>query len=211
MSSRFSKPHEAMIRREESQRSNLPFHVLIVDSKPRLRWTTDLHERFVRAVTQLGGPSVATPKSIMRTMGVKGVTLFHLKSHLQKYRLAKKSGKDLPEKFKDACYLSDGQGNNTSSPAWVLTPDRNNGCEIKEASRAQMEGRMKLHKKLEIKKNVEEIIAAQTWYLNRLLEHAKEVLANETVQEKPPTESCLSCSNGSPPALSSESFSTAGN
>lgn len=25
----------------------------------------------------------ATPKAIMRTMGVKGLTLFHLKSHLQ--------------------------------------------------------------------------------------------------------------------------------
>jgi hypothetical protein len=28
-------------------------------------------------------PAEATPKTIMRTMGVKGLTLFHLKSHLQ--------------------------------------------------------------------------------------------------------------------------------
>jgi len=27
--------------------------------------------------------SEATPKTIMRTMGVKGLTLYHLKSHLQ--------------------------------------------------------------------------------------------------------------------------------
>ncbi|KAI4371602.1 hypothetical protein MLD38_009931 [Melastoma candidum] len=58
-----------------------------------LRWTADLHERFVDAVTQLGGASKATPKAIMRTMNVKGLTLFHLKSHLQKYRLGKQSGK----------------------------------------------------------------------------------------------------------------------
>lgn len=30
--------------------------VLSTDPKPRLRWTTELHERFVDAVTQLGGP-----------------------------------------------------------------------------------------------------------------------------------------------------------
>ena len=85
--------------------------VLTTDPKPRLRWTVELHERFVDAVTQLGGPdstilhpfcsslfllqsyysyfrsllnfSEATPKTIMRVMGVKGLTLYHLKSHLQ--------------------------------------------------------------------------------------------------------------------------------
>lgn len=30
--------------------------VLTTDPKPRLRWTVELHERFVDAVTQLGGP-----------------------------------------------------------------------------------------------------------------------------------------------------------
>ncbi|EPS64893.1 hypothetical protein M569_09886, partial [Genlisea aurea] len=57
--------------------------VLTTDPKPRLRWTGELHERFVDAVTQLGGPDKATPKTIMRVMGVKGLTLYHLKSHLQ--------------------------------------------------------------------------------------------------------------------------------
>ncbi len=96
------------------------------DPKPRLRWTPQLHERFVDAVTQLGGAdskltsfsnpfskfsshshlplslphalslslsqkkkkknigcAEATPKSVMRVMGIKGLTLYHLKSHLQ--------------------------------------------------------------------------------------------------------------------------------
>lgn len=30
--------------------------VLTTDPKPRLRWTVELHERFIDAVAQLGGP-----------------------------------------------------------------------------------------------------------------------------------------------------------
>ncbi|XP_060215299.1 myb family transcription factor PHL8 isoform X1 [Lycium barbarum] len=63
--------------------------VLSSDAKPRLKWTPDLHQRFVDAVAQLGGPDKATPKSLMRVMNIRGLTLYHLKSHLQKYRLGK--------------------------------------------------------------------------------------------------------------------------
>uniref|UniRef100_M0ZZT4 Transcription factor n=1 Tax=Solanum tuberosum TaxID=4113 RepID=M0ZZT4_SOLTU len=74
--------------------------VLTADHRPRLRWTAELHERFVDAVTQLGGPDKATPKTIMKAMGVKGLTLYHLKSHLQKYRLGKQP-KEAAESYKD--------------------------------------------------------------------------------------------------------------
>lgn len=57
--------------------------VVAASSKQRLRWTTELHERFVEAVTQLGGPEseslnnynfflVAKPNKGLRVQTVQG-------------------------------------------------------------------------------------------------------------------------------------------
>lgn len=54
--------------------------------KPRLRWTPELHERFAQAVTDLGGPDVATPKQILHVMQVEGLTIFHIKVNLHEFR-----------------------------------------------------------------------------------------------------------------------------
>ncbi|CAM0944729.1 unnamed protein product [Alopecurus aequalis] len=55
---------------------------------PRMRWTAELQQSFVRAVECLGGQdsAKATPKRILQIMDVRGLTISHVKSHLQMYR-----------------------------------------------------------------------------------------------------------------------------
>ncbi|KAK2974071.1 hypothetical protein RJ640_013580 [Escallonia rubra] len=59
---------------------------------PRLRWTPDLHHCFVHAIEGLGGQDKATPKLVLQMMDVRGLTISHVKSHLQMYRSMKSDG-----------------------------------------------------------------------------------------------------------------------
>ncbi|PKU79258.1 Myb family transcription factor APL [Dendrobium catenatum] len=163
-----------LIHRQEASIPQEAIHspsvVLTADPKPRLRWTADLHERFVDAVAQLGGPEKATPKTIMRTMGVKGLTLFHLKSHLQKYRLGKQSGKEMTEQPKD--------GSSSLSPR-VAASDINENQEVKEALRAQMEVQRRLHEQVEVQKHIKIRMEAYQNYIDSLLEKACKIASEQ--------------------------------
>ncbi|OMO93037.1 hypothetical protein CCACVL1_06665 [Corchorus capsularis] len=150
--------------------------VLTTDPKPRLRWTAELHERFVDAVTQLGGPDKATPKTIMRTMGVKGLTLYHLKSHLQKYRLGKQSCKESTENSKDE---SQDTSSSTTSSSRMVAQELNDGFQVTEALRVQMEVQRRLHEQLEVQRRLQLRIEAQGKYLQSILEKACKALNDQ--------------------------------
>ncbi|KVH90970.1 Calcium-binding EF-hand [Cynara cardunculus var. scolymus] len=108
-----------------------PCLVLTTDPKPRLRWTAELHERFVDAVTQLGGPDKATPKTIMRTMG--------------KYRLGKQSCKELTENSKDASCIAESQdtGSSTTSSTRMMPQDSNDGFQVQRRLQLRIEAQGK--------------------------------------------------------------------
>ncbi|XP_059661916.1 myb family transcription factor IPN2 isoform X2 [Cornus florida] len=145
--------------------------VLTTDPKPRLRWTVELHERFVDAVTQLGGPDKATPKTIMRVMGVKGLTLYHLKSHLQKFRLGKQPHKEFNDhSIKDASALE--LQRNTASSSSIMSRSMNE---------VQMEVQRRLHEQLEVQKHLQLRIEAQGKYMQTILEKACQTLAGENM------------------------------
>ncbi|XP_060216864.1 myb family transcription factor PHL7-like [Lycium barbarum] len=130
-------------------------------SKQRLRWTNELHERFVDAVAQLGGPDRATPKGVLRVMGVQGLTIYHVKSHLQKYRLAKY----LPDSS------SDGKNSDKKESRDMLSSlDGSSGVEITTALKLQMEVQKRLHEQLEVQKQLQLRIEAQGKYLKKIIE-----------------------------------------
>ncbi|BAB02417.1 unnamed protein product [Arabidopsis thaliana] len=154
-----------MQSREEIRDDSSSGLVLTTDPKPRLRWTTELHERFVDAVTHLGGPEKATPKTIMRVMGVKGLTLYHLKSHLQKFRLGKQPHKEHSQNHSISSML-DLRRNAvfTTSPLII-------GRNMNEM---QMEVQRRIEEEVVIERQVNQRIAAQGKYMESMLEKACE-------------------------------------
>ncbi|KAJ0965067.1 hypothetical protein J5N97_026205 [Dioscorea zingiberensis] len=120
-------------------------------NKTRIRWTQHLHEQFVEAVNRLGGAEKATPKGILKLMSSDGLTIYHIKSHLQKYRIAKQ--------IREKTSMNDSQH---------LDPKC--AMEITEALRLQLDVQRSLHEQLEIQRNLQMRLEAQGKKLQQMFE-----------------------------------------
>ncbi|KAK4253280.1 hypothetical protein QN277_010604 [Acacia crassicarpa] len=170
--------------------------VLIGDAsaKERLRWTQQLHDLFVKAVNRLGGPDRATPKSIvkeMTSMGVSGITIYHVKSHLQKYRINKLIPESATGSKLERRSISDILRNFST-----LTP-----LQLKEALHLQMEVQKRLSDQLEVQRSLKLKMEAQGKYLERL----GQTYQNSTISTKPDGNNKLHVNNNAAPTTTSMS------
>nr|QSD99592.1 MYB family transcription factor [Melilotus albus] len=131
----------------------------VVSSKTRIRWTKDLHEKFVECVNRLGGAEKATPKAILKMMDSDGLTIFHVKSHLQKYRTAK----FMPE-------TAQGKSDKRIHTEDVHHVGVKTGFQIKEALQLQLEAQRRLHEQLEIQRTLQLRLEEQGRQLKKMFD-----------------------------------------
>ncbi|XP_031283837.1 protein PHR1-LIKE 1-like [Pistacia vera] len=137
----------------------------VPQTKARMRWTPELHESFVEAVNQLGGSERATPKGVLKVMNVEGLTIYHVKSHLQKYRTARhqpQSSEETSEK-------------KLTPTEEMKSMDLKTTMSITEALRMQMEVQKRLHEQLEIQRNLQLRIEEQGKYLQEMFEQQRKL------------------------------------
>ncbi|KAI3830144.1 hypothetical protein L1987_04278 [Smallanthus sonchifolius] len=142
---------------------------VVPSTKTRIRWTQDLHDRFVECVNCLGGAEKATPKAILKLMDSEGLTIFHVKSHLQKYRIAKY----LPDSAK-------GNSERRTSIDAISQIENITGMQFKDALQMQLAVQRQLHEQLEIQRNLQMRIEEQAKQLKKLFDQHQQPKANKS-------------------------------
>ncbi|XP_011033232.1 PREDICTED: uncharacterized protein LOC105131785 isoform X2 [Populus euphratica] len=156
-----------------------------LSSKTRIRWTQDLHKKFVECVNRLGGAEKATPKAILKLMDSDGLTIFHVKSHLQKYR----SARYMPGS-------SEGKAEKRTSIVDASQFDVKTGFQIREALEVQLDVQRRLHEQLEIQKILQLRIEEQGKQLKMMFDQQQKktnsLLNNQNLNITSPDESTFS-------------------
>ncbi|KAL6912359.1 hypothetical protein ACP4OV_001164 [Aristida adscensionis] len=157
---------------------NLPSN--INPAKSRMRWTPELHERFVNAVNMLGGSEKATPKAVQKVMKVEGLTIYHVKSHLQKYRTV--------EHRPESSYAGVSSKRNGQRDEVSLLQSK---CmDDVDGLRTRIGLQKQLHEQLEIQRKLQLQVEEQSKYLEMIIDKQSESLkklgALSGFREQPP-------------------------
>ncbi|KAI4350078.1 hypothetical protein L6164_010601 [Bauhinia variegata] len=173
-------------------------------TKPRMRWTPELHEAFVEAVNQLGGSEKATPKGVLNLLKIDGLTIYHVKSHLQKYRTAR-------------CKPESSEGTSEkklTSVEEMKSLDLKTSTGITETLRLQMELQKRLHEQLEIQRKLQIEIENQAKRLQMMFEQRDGKLKAPSSSLDDPSAPPLNTVLSSPPidnlAISNEGHAKSG-
>nr|VDC92401.1 unnamed protein product [Brassica rapa] len=142
-------------------------------TKQRMRWTPELHEAFVEAVNQLGGSERATPKAVLKLLNNPILTIYHVKSHLQKYRTARYK----PETSEAT---GEPQEKKVTSIEDIKSLDMKTSVEITQALRLQMEVQKRLHEQLETQRALQLQIEKQGRYLQMMFEKQQKLEENKS-------------------------------
>ncbi|KAK9282835.1 hypothetical protein L1049_011058 [Liquidambar formosana] len=146
-----------------------------ISSRTRIRWTQDLHKRFIECVNHLGGAEKATPKGILKLMDTNGLTILHVKSHLQKYRIARYIPESTEGKFlSHLLYFK-------FLLQYVLVLPANRGTQIAEALKLQLRVQRHLHEQLEKQRTLQLQIEEQERQLKMMLDQQRKT--NVTLTE----------------------------
>ncbi|KAL4197867.1 hypothetical protein AMTRI_Chr04g190440 [Amborella trichopoda] len=155
-------------------------------TKPMLKWTPELHQLFLDTVARLGGLDEVSPKVMVRAMGIPGLTVFHLKSHLQRerYKRAKAQGLVHSRSLRNAMsngdpwiQSMDAMGGIRRMRGAIFPPDENIRME-EEAIQKPISMKREMLQRIEVQKHLKLRMEAQTRYLQTVLERAKTALSS---------------------------------